>query len=97
MNFCIRIIHNKKKYDHISYFRTLHQWADFDNIARVDFSKFTTKIKRKESSDYLNNILENTNHGKTRHSFFKIKSISNFSGAKSIEYRVPNHLNSSVY
>ncbi|MGL6120123.1 MAG: RNA-directed DNA polymerase, partial [Fusobacteriaceae bacterium] len=97
LNFCIRIIHNINKNDHISHLKTLHRWANFDNVARIDFSKLITKMIRKESSNYLNDILVNTTHNRTRHSFFRTNPINNCSGAKTIKYRAPFHLNSHIH
>ena len=93
LNHAVRVIHEKNKFDHISDVKIMHKWHDIDALASIEFKKLVIKASNGKSSDFLNNILTRTSHGRTRSVFYQYERSKNNYGRSTFRHRASVLLN----
>ena len=96
LNHAIRVIYEKRKFDHISDVKINHKWNDINSLAEAEFRKIVSKVFNKNTSDFLNNLLIQKNHGRTRSSFFEYERSKNTYGDRTFRHRASTLLNQSL-
>ena len=89
----MRIIYNRKKYEHISDVIATHCWGDLSKLANRDFAKLVKQIKEGQTSAFLNNLLVAPTESRTRSRASTCKPYKSTMGQKTIRYRAVNLLN----
>ena len=97
LNHAIRVIYEKRKFDHISDVKINHKWNDINSLAEAEFRKIVSKVFNKNTSDFLNNLLIQKNHGRTRSSFFEYERSKNTYGDRTFRHRASTLLNQSLW
>ena len=96
INHSIRVIYEKRKFGHIGEVKNAHKWHDINRLAEIEFNKIMSKVLNKKTSDFLNSLLTQTSHGRTRVSFFECDRSKNKYGDKTFRHRASSLLNRSL-
>lgn len=96
LNFAIRIIYNKCKYDHISGFRDRHNWDSLSCVLEKEFFRIISKMVRGESSHYLNGLLKKTEHDRTRYRLYTYPAANSTAGERTFKTRASAYLNRGI-
>ena len=94
INHGIRVIHQKRKYDSISAIKTRYYWGDIEHLADIELRKFVKQIQCKNSSSFLNNLLNKSTYGRTRRTNYMCKTYKTETGKRTIRNRATVLLNS---
>ena len=96
LNHGIRVIFQRKKYDHIGDIKGQYYWSDIENLATIELRKLLNQMREGSSSSFLNSLLRVTTHNRTRQTFYISRIYRTRMGQKTISNRAPMLLNSDL-
>ena len=94
VNHCIRLIHQKRKFDHIEVLKNNYYWGDIKNLADIEFNKLVKDMLNGRSSAFLNNLIIEGSYNRTRRVNYVCKTFKTGMGQKTMIYRASKLLNS---
>ncbi|MEG0835954.1 MAG: reverse transcriptase family protein [Christensenellaceae bacterium] len=93
VNCAIRVIHQLRKFDRLTEYRSKYKWGNVLGMAQCEFESLVKKVETESLSFYLNNLLVQNASQRTRRRFYRCEIAKTKSGERCFKNRATYFLN----